>query len=534
MQLCQAMLKNPELSDEEIFDILPGPDWATGGSVIGSRDEVHKYMTTGRGKLTCRGSYVIDEKAKTVTITEIPPGVSVSKLYESLFDKAASGEIEGIKDLHNLSDRLNPIKIKITAKRGVGLDDLARKILAKTDLESSFGVSMVALTEQRAPKYWTIRELCLEFLQLRERILITRTERQLEKAKESLVKARALAVVLVDKDKTVRIVMNADDENTAAHDLSKAFGLTEEQGVYVANLALKKLSKGSVLDAEKDAENLENKIAELQKILDSKRTRNSVLSKELKEVEKNFSDARFNRLTQLRYDESPTVIRETKEDALRRLYSWKLDADSGILSDRGDTIPDGHHIWVVFHDGTVKIFNGAGLPKNISPTTVAPDVSTMVACGTIDPGDESNTILFASSSGKVLRIPISKINAQGRAGNGVAGMKLEDGEQVIYAASATDNDVLLTVSVDGWKVTRCNDIPPKGRNSMGVMVHKLRRGDTGVYVGDIAPAIDGFLIEGKKAKVSGRSIATNKGTISTWEKGSSPQVLTSPIDSLSP
>lgn len=518
LRLCQALLDNPELSDEELFSILPGPDWATGGSVIGSEAEVRKYMTTGKGKLTCRGSYEIDEKAKTITITEVPPGITVPNLYDELFRKATDGSIEGIKELQNLSDRMAPIKIKITAKRGVNLQDLARKILAETKLESTFGASVVALDEQRSPTYWSVRDLCLEFLALRERILINRTEKQLAKAKENLLKSQALASVLVDKEKTVAIVMDAEDEETAATNLADAFKLTRDQGSYVANLAIKRLSKGSVIEAQKDVENLNAKIKELNTILANKKTRNTVIGKELREVEKAFSDPRFERKTALLYDEKPTTIKETKEDELRRLYSWKIDTDSGILSDRGEPIPEGHNIWAVFNDGTVKIFNGAGLPKNISPVTIAPDVSTMVACGTVL-ADDNATIAFVSSSGKVLRIPVSKINPQGRAGSGVAGMKLDDEEHVVYANVVTDDDVLLTVSVDGWKVTRCVDIPPKGRNSMGVMVHKLRRGDTGVYTGDCAPSSQGFVVEGKKAKISSRSATTNKGTISRWGVG---------------
>lgn len=510
MQLCLAVLNNPQLSDEEVLEIVPGPDWGTGGAVVGSAAEIAKYLATGKGKLTVRGSYSIDAKRKEIVITEVPAGVTVTSIYESLREQVRSGAIEGVKDVLEGSDMRNPIKLIVQAKRGVDLEGLAKEVLRKTNLETTFGANMVALDRNRVPRWWGLKEQIVEFLQLRDEILVRRCESRLEKLRAQLIKSQALAKVLLDKETTVQVVMQAEDEYEAAVQLGKVFGLSEEQGTYVANLALKRLSKSNVLDAQRQVERKEQEITELEELLSDKSARDVRIAQELRQVAQMLEGPQYKRRTKLLHDERPVAASAevSKDDEKRRLAAWKLDADMGILSDRGQDIPEGSIVWCVFADGRVKLFDGAGLPKTIRSKTIAPDVGTLVACGVAQPGQH---LILVSSEGKVLRVDMAKINTQGLAGSGVAGMKLPEGVSVVTAAVAGDEDCLLTQSAQAWKVTGVSDIPVKGRGTAGVMVHKLRKGDEQVFAAEVASKEQSFIVNGKKAKIQSRAAVTTKG-----------------------
>ena len=515
MELCQALLKKPKMTDEEIFEIVPGPDWATGGSIIGSQDEVFKYITTGRGKFTVRGTYEVDQKARKIIISEIPAGTTVPNIYEDIRDQARSGTLEGVKDVSNHSDKKHPIRLIIEGRRGADMEEIAKNILTQTKLETTFGASAVALTRDRVPRWWSLREQIEEFLSLRNEILINRSTGRLEKAKKDLMRSEALAKVLLDKEKAVKVVMDSADEQAAAEELSRVFDITQQQGEYVANLPIKRLSKGSVLDAQKNVDRLNALIEDLLDIITNEKRRKKEISAELKAVAKSFDDPHYDRKTQLRYDETPSTAKKSKEDAKSRLYSWKLDVDNGLLGDTGEEIPEGSFVWAAFRDGSVKLFDGSGLPKRMTTKTVAPDVSQLVSCGTLMPGQQD--LVLVSTEGKVLRLSTDqesgKFNPQGIAGSGVAGMKLPDGAFIAGAAPITDTDVLLTISIDGWKVTPADkkNIPVKGRNGGGVGLHTLRKGDEGVYEIRVAPADPGFIINDKPVKPTKRSASTQKG-----------------------
>lgn len=512
MELCIRMIDEPDISDEDIFDILEGPDWGTGGEVIGGRSEVLKYISTGRANLTVRGKLDVDNKAKTVTITEVPPGVAVPKVYDELRDGARNGTIEGVRDVELLSDMKHPIRIVVSGKRGTDMEKLRRDILLTTKLETTYTVLMIALDRNRTPRLWTIREQVEEFLKLREEVLINKTTTQAAKLNKELLKQTALAKVLLDKEKAVKVVMAAKDEKTAAHDLAAAFDITPEQGEIVAALPLRRLSKASVLDAEKKVTKTTKELAAKQKILDSKARRRTVLRKELEETAKLFDDPHYDRKTRLLYDEKPT--KKDKKDSAAQLSLWKLDPDMGILSDVGNPIPEGDVVYTAFTGGKIKLFAGGGLPQRITPKTVAPDTSTMIACGTLTPGGQD--LLLVSSGGKVLRTTTDpdKFKPQGIAGTGVAGMKLSNDETLVACLPVNGDEEILTLSTDGWKVTKVSDIPAKGRGGGGVMVHNPKAAADVVVEAHVSPT--GFQVEGKKANPFKRSAATRKGHPTQW------------------
>ena len=511
MELCLALLDNPDMSDEDVFRIVPGPDWATGASVVGSKSQIEKYQTTGRGLMTVRGTYHVDKRKKVVWLTELPPGVSSKTLLAELREAARSGKIEGIKDVQNMSDKDNPFRIAVHAKRGVDIDELVDDILIKTKFETSFAAQCIALDEDKVPRLWSLRDAVLEFLRFRDGVLVSRSKSRLVKVEKRHVQATALEKVFLDKETAVDIVMKSKNESDAVAELEKHFDLTNEQAAYVANLPIKRLSRGSVLDATKEVKKLEKEIKTLNGIIRGKKRRANLIRKELTETSKMFDGGHYDRKTIIDNGGSPTKRTRKDKDPTQTFHYWKLDTVNGILSDVGDDIGEGDVGWSVFSNGRVKTFDGKGLPTRVSPKTIAPDVSNMVNCGTFSP-DDGKDLVVVSTDGKALRMALDTFNPQGISGHGVSGMKLDKDCFVAGAVTAGDDDVILTKSIDGRKVTRVDDIPVKGRNTLGVSIHKAPARDTGVFEVMVAPKSRGFVINGEQARVSARATGINRGS----------------------
>ncbi len=177
MAACRPLLAKPNLSDDKLTELIPGPGWGCGSTVVGTAG-LREYMTTGRGAFTVRGTVAVD--GKNVIVTEVPPGVASSTVQERIRALVESGEMSGVADMSDLTDRRNWLCIVVTAKRGHSAETTREQLLALTPLESTFAASLVALDEDRVPRWWSVRELIAAFLSLRDSVVVRRSEYRLE------------------------------------------------------------------------------------------------------------------------------------------------------------------------------------------------------------------------------------------------------------------------------------------------------------------------------------------------------------------
>lgn len=513
MALCRALLADPDMSTPDMREVMPGPDWGTGGIIVGDDSGIDSYYDTGRGKMRVRCSYLIE--GKDVIITEIPPGVGVPRLLSTIRDKATEGLIPGISDVSDLTDLDNGLRIVVTAKRGTNPEELAQTLLSETDLETTFAASVVALDRGKVPKWWTVRELIAEFLSLRDEVILARSQHRLEKVGEALVRARAVAAVALDKEKASRIILDSEDKTVAASEIASAFELSEDQGEYVVGLPLYRLTKADALAAIKRVDELNAEAEDLADIIGSADRRATIIDAELAETEKLFAGDEYNRRTYIAPEIAPVggVAGDEDAGAIADLSRWKFDTDTAVLGDSGTNLVDGNTLWAAFSGGKVKTFTGKGLPKRLAVTPIAPDVSDVLACGILAP-DAGKSLLFITSAGKALRVDPDAINPQGIAGTGVAGIKLAEDDSLVTVLAVDDDDALLTVSADAYKVTAVSDIPTKGRGTGGVGVHILRGSDTGIWTAEVG---GGFSVNGKTVSPALRAKATTKTPASNWE-----------------
>jgi DNA gyrase subunit A len=413
--------------------------------------------------------------------------------------------------MSDLTDRRNGLRIVVTAKRGHSAEQIREQLLALTPLESTFAASLVALDEDRVPRWWSVRELISAFLHLRDSVVLRRSEYRLEKVTARRHLVSGLMTIHLDIDAAVAVIRGSDTVDEARQGLQDQFAIDTEQADYVLALQLRRLTKLDVIELQAEAEKLDAEFLELTELVSNPDARRAVIDNELIETAKLFKGAEFDRRTVLAFEATPTAS-SSDEDGPRERKSnaaWRLD-DRGVFSDsHGDLLTSGLG-WAVWTDGRVKFTNGNGLPFSIRDIPVAPDITGLLRSGVLAPGSH---LALVTRRGKVLRIDPAAVNPQGAAGNGVAGVKLAaDGDEVVAALPLTceNGEAILSISEKGWKVTEVADIPVKGRGGAGVGFHPFVTGEFALL--SAAVSATGF-VRGKRAvRAENRAKASVKGS----------------------
>jgi DNA gyrase subunit A len=510
MAACRALLTKPNLSDDKLTELIPGPDWGCGSTVVGTTG-LREYMTTGRGAFTVRGTVSVE--GKNVIVTELPPGVASSTVQDRIRVLVESGDLPGVADMSDLTDRRNGLRIVVTAKRGHSAEQIREQLLALTPLESTFAASLVALDEDRVPRWWSVRELIAAFLSLRDSVVLRRSEYRLEKVTARRHLVAGLMTIHLDIDAAVAVIRGSETVDEARLGLQERFAIDAEQADYVLGLQLRRLTKLDVIELQAEAEKLDAEFAVLTELVSNPNARRTVINKELKETAKLFDGPEFDRRTVLDATATPVASRAEEDGARERKVnaSWRLD-DRGVFSDsHGDLLTSGLG-WAVWTDGRIKFTTGGGLPYKIRDIPVAPDITGLLRSGVLADGHH---LALITRRGKVLRIDPAAVNPQGAAGNGVAGIKLGAGDPmdtVIAALPLTceNGEAILSRSEKGWKVTEVADIPVKGRGGAGVGFHPFVNGEEALL--SVSISATGF-VRGKRAvRAEKRAKASVKGS----------------------
>ncbi|OMC29968.1 topoisomerase IV [Mycobacterium sp. GA-1841] len=510
MAACRALLKTPNMTDDRLVKLIPGPDWGCGATVVGTAG-LRDYITTGKGTLTVRGTVSVE--GKNCIITELPPGVASNTVQERIRALVESGELSGVADMSDLTDRRNGLRIVVTAKRGHSAETIRDQLLALTPLESTFAASLVALDENRVPRWWSVRELISAFLHLRDSVILHRSEYRLEKVTARRHLVAGLMKIHLDIDTAVAIIRASDTVDDARRGLQEHFEIDEEQANYVLALQLRRLTKLDVIELQAEADKLDAEFAELTELVANPDARRKVIDEELVETAKLFKAPEFDRRTVLDTEATPVSAGADDDGPRERKVNaaWRLD-DRGVFSDsHGELLTSGLG-WAVWSDGRIKFTTGGGLPFKIRDIPVAPDITGLLASGVLAEGYH---LALVTRRGKVLRIDPAAVNPQGVAGNGVAGVKLVAGdpEDAVIAAlplNCGNGEALLSISEKGWKVTEVADIPVKGRGGAGVGFHPFVNGEDALLSATVSTT--GFMRGKKTVRAENRAKASVKGS----------------------
>ncbi|NEO51632.1 MAG: DNA topoisomerase 4 subunit A [Okeania sp. SIO3B5] len=296
-----ALIDNPNLSDEKLFRLIPGPDFPTGGEIV-STDGIIDAYTKGRGSIPIRGVATIEEvptargrrTKRAIVVTELPYQVNKAGWIEKTADLVNAGKIEGISDLRDESDR-SGIRVVIELKREADPSVVLHHLYQHTDLLSKFGAIMLALVDAQ-PRQLSLRDFLQEFISFREQTLTRRYRNDLEIAQGRCHIVEGLLKALKDLDTTIDILRNAPDGSSAKVSFQESLGLSENQADAILAMPMRRLTGLERQKLEEEYEQLRGKIQELQGLLSDRRLLLRSLKKELRTLKRKYGDPRRTRI----------------------------------------------------------------------------------------------------------------------------------------------------------------------------------------------------------------------------------------------
>ncbi len=526
------LLKNPKAEDSEIKECILGPDFPTGGIIIGNSGIQSSY-STGRGSIIIRGSTEIETNAKeksSIIINEIPYQVNKSRLVEQIADCVRAKKIEGITDLRDESDK-DGVRIVVELKRDATAEVVLNQLHKFTSLQTSFGTNILAL-KNGMPTQFGIREILETFIDYRIEVIIKRTSFELNKAREKEHILIGLAIAIENIDKIIEIIRSSKDSSEAKENLVKnkwqsknlvsllkkhkddrllkkiegAMYLSVEQAKAILELRLQRLTGLERNKVETDLIDISKKIAELLKILSSDKLIREIIIEELSDIKSNYAVERRTRIFE-NYEEKNIDDLIEKEDVVLTLtnsgYVKIVPVDfyrsqkrggkgrSGMTTKEDDFVEkvltvNSHDIVLFFtNKGTVHQIKVYKLPKgspqskgrpliNVIPLTENELTTAML----ILPNEETDkTLIFVTKFGNVRRNKVSDfINIKA---NGKRAMKLDNNDKLIQVLLVgNEKDIILSTSKGKCVRFSTDDVRVfSGRTSMGVRGIKLQNND---------------------------------------------------------
>jgi DNA gyrase/topoisomerase IV subunit A len=291
------LIENPTATVKQLMKFVPGPDFPTGGEIVGL-DGVREAYATGKGSFKVRATVEIEKVSSRkmgIVIKELPYTIGPEKVVERIAALVKAKKIQGISDIIDLSDGQTGTNVVIEIKNGFEPEEVLEKLYALTPMEDAFAINAVALVKGR-PQTLGLKELLRVFIDHRIEVVRRRSEFRKAKAESRLGLVDGLLKAIIDIDKVIKIIRGSDDAAAAKDKLIKDFKLNEEQATYILDMPLRRLTKMSKLELETEQKELKTTIAALTKLLKSEDAIKAQVSDELTAVGKSYAAPRRTRI----------------------------------------------------------------------------------------------------------------------------------------------------------------------------------------------------------------------------------------------
>ena len=526
-----AFINNRDIKINELMKHIPGPDFPTGGTIIG-KNIIKEGYKNGRGSFKIRGEIKIEQRTngkERIVITSIPYQVNKSSLNERIVELVREKKIEGISDIRDESNR-EGVRVAIDLRRGVEPETVKRQLYKYTSIESSYGFNTLAIVDQK-PKTCNLKDFIDHFLKFREDVVIKKTKHDLKKAEDRAHVLIGLSVSVENLDKVIKVIRSSKTPDDAKKELSKikwkinksmkfikmiegknsksSYSLTDIQINSILELRLQKLTALGINEIEVEIKKLSDLITQFKKIINSKKELMNVISSELKAIKEKFSVPRRTKIIDavLNYDIEETIQKESvlitvtlqgyiKRGSLSAVKQQKRGGKgkAGIKTRHEDsvvqTLSVNTHTSVLFFstEGLVykikawKIPEGTSASKgkslfNILPLKNHQSISSIMPFPEEKEKIDDMHIVFATSKGKIRKNSLddfSSINASGK-----IAMKLDNNDRIIgVKICKNDQDIILST-----KLGKCIRFESKklrvfkGRSSKGIRGLNLAEND---------------------------------------------------------
>jgi DNA gyrase subunit A len=342
------LLAHPNASLDDLMRFIPGPDLPTGGRIVGL-DGVRDAYATGRGVFRTRAKVSIEAitaRRQGIVVTELPYLIGPEKVADKIKDLVQAKRLQGIADIVDLSDRNQGLRLVIELKGGFNPEAVLEHLYRLTPLEESFGINAVALVDGQ-PRTLGLRELLQVYVDHRLDVVRRRSEFRRQKRLDRLHLVDGLLIAIIDIDEVIRIIRASDDTAMAREGLVAAFDLTQTQTDYILEMPLRRLTKFSKIELEKEKAQLQLEIDELTKILSDDKVLRRLVSSELAEVAKTYGTPR--RTVLLEGAGTGVSAAKAKETPLEVADDpcWVLLSSTGLLARTTSAeplpVPDGSH-----------------------------------------------------------------------------------------------------------------------------------------------------------------------------------------------
>ena len=500
-----AYMKNPEITIEELNEIIKGPDFPTGAKILG-RKGINDAYKTGRGKVKLRGIAEIEPFKKNrerIIVSEIPYQVNKARLIEKIADLVKDKKLDGISDIRDESDRKG-MRIVIEIKRDSNANIVLNNLYKYTQLETTFGIINLALVDG-IPQVLTLKELIKYYIDHQKDVVTRRTQFDLDRAKARKHIVEGLIIAIDNIDEIIKIIRSSYDDNQIKGIFLERFGLTDLQSQAILDMRLKRLSGLEIEKLNAENKELAETISYLQGILDSEDKLIALIEEELLEIKEKYGD---DRRTQIVADEGDIDIEELieEEDILITLtndgYIKRLPVDTYKVQNRGgkgisaaNTKEDDfikrimttntHEDLLFFTSfGRVYSIKGYQIPEgsrtsrgqaiiNILSLNTGEKITEIMPLSVLSEDDQ---IVLQTKYGKIKKTDANNFTSIQR--NGIIAIGLEEGDKLISARHIEKEEELI-ISTKGGMTIQFNteDVRSMGRQARGVRAIKLNEDD---------------------------------------------------------
>ena len=502
---CICQLDDPDCSLTDLMEHITGPDFPTGGIIMG-RSGIRAAYATGRGKMVVRAKTNFEEFGKDrirIIVTELPYQVNKRNLIKNIADQVKDKRLEGISDLRDESDR-NGMRMVIELKKDANPQVVLNHLFNQTALQSSFGVILLALVDnQKQPKILTLKQILEEYLTYQEEVLTRRTQYDLKKARERAHLLEGLLIAQDNIDEVIRIIRSSYDD--AKENLMNRFSLDEIQAQAILDMRLKALQGLDREKLEAEYQELQDKIAYYISLLEDPQKLKGVLRQELEEIRDKFGDDRKTDIQDIE-DEIDIEDLIEEEDCCftfsNQGYVKRMPVDTYRTQSRGGrgvnaqnlkeedyvkslSVASTHDYLLFFTDsGRVHLRKGYQIPEagrtargtaivNILPLEQGESVTAVVVTRQFH---DDEYLMMVTRKGTVKRIPF--VALQTRRKTGIRAITLEEGDQLINVIRTNGTDNIILATANGMAICFSEeDVRPMGRDAAGVKGITLENGD---------------------------------------------------------